>query len=76
MFSGAKVFTIVDINKGYWQGELHPDSRKYTCMAFDIGRYQFKRVPMGMYSKKQPHPVCLIDKAGTTAVTTTFPPRI
>ena len=47
LFAGAKVFTIVDMDKGYWQVVLHPDSRKYTCMAFDIGRYQFKRLPMG-----------------------------
>ena len=39
MFAGAKVFTIVDMDKGYWQVVLHPESRKYTCMAFDIGRY-------------------------------------
>ena len=44
MFAGAKVFTIVDMDKGYWQVVLHPESRKYTCMAFDIGRYQFKRL--------------------------------
>ena len=47
MFTGAKVFTIVDMDKGYWQVVLHPESRKFTCMAFDIGRYQFKRLPMG-----------------------------
>ena len=47
MFAGAKVFTIVDMDKGYWQVVLYPDSRKYACMAFDIGRYQFKRLPMG-----------------------------
>ena len=45
MFAGAKVFTIVDMDKGYWQVVLHPESRKLTCMAFDIGRYQFKRLP-------------------------------
>ena len=39
MFAGAKVFTIVDMDKGYWQVVLHPESRKLTCMAFDIGRY-------------------------------------
>ena len=47
MFAGAKVFTIVDMDKGDWQVVLHPESRKLTCMAFDIGRYQFKRLPMG-----------------------------
>ena len=47
MFAGAKVLTIVDMDKGYWQVVLHPESRKLTCMAFDIGRYQFKRLPMG-----------------------------
>ena len=47
MFAGAKVFTIVDMDKGYWQVVLHPESRKLTCMVFDIGRYQFKRLPMG-----------------------------
>ena len=47
MFAGVKVFTIIDMDKGYWQVVMHPDSRKNTCMAFDIGRYQFKRLPMG-----------------------------
>ena len=47
MFTGPKVFTIVDMDKDYWQVVLLPDSRKYTYMAFDIGRYQFKRLPMG-----------------------------
>ena len=35
------------MDKGYWQVELHPDSRKYTCMALDIGRVQWKHLPMG-----------------------------
>ena len=45
MFAGATVFTIVDMDKSYLQVVLNPDSRKYTCMAFNIGRYQFKRLP-------------------------------
>ena len=45
-FSGAVIFTIVDMDKGYWQVELHPDSQKYTCMALDIGRVQWKCLPM------------------------------
>ena len=47
-FSRAVIFTIVDMDKGYWQVELHPDSRKYTCMALDIRRVQWKCLPMGM----------------------------
>ena len=46
-FAGATVFTIIDMDKRYWQVELHPNSRKYTCMALDIGRFQWKRLPMG-----------------------------
>ena len=40
-------FTIVDFNKGYWMVELDPESRKYTTMALDIGRFQWTRLPMG-----------------------------
>ena len=36
------------MDKGYWQVELHPESWKYTCMALDIGRVQWKCLPMGM----------------------------
>ena len=46
-FYGAVFFTIIDLDKGYWQVILHPDSWKYTCMALDIGRFQWKRLPMG-----------------------------
>ena len=34
-------FTIADFNKGYWMVKLHPDSRKLTTMALDIGRFQW-----------------------------------
>ena len=46
-FSEAEFFSIVDMDKGYWQVLLDSSSRKYTCMALDIGRYQWKRLPMG-----------------------------
>ena len=46
-FYGAVFFTIVDMDKGYCQVILHPDSRKYTCMALDIRCFQWKRLPMG-----------------------------
>ena len=46
-FHGMTKFTIADFNKGYWMVELDPESRKYTTMALDIGRFQWMRLPMG-----------------------------
>ena len=46
-FHGMTRFTITDFNKGYWMVELNPESRKYTTMALDIGRFQWTRLPMG-----------------------------
>ena len=40
-FHGMTRFTIADFNKGYWMVELDPESRKYTIMALDIGRFQW-----------------------------------
>ena len=40
-------FTIADFNKGYWMVELHPDWRKLTTIALDIGRLQWMWLPMG-----------------------------
>ena len=46
-FHGMTRFTIADFNKGYWMDELDPESRKYTMIALDIGRFQWTRLPMG-----------------------------
>ena len=46
-FHGMTRFTIADLNKEYWMVELDPESRKYTTMALDIGRFQWTRLPMG-----------------------------
>ena len=46
-FHGMTRFTIADFNKRYWMVELDPESRKYTMMALDIGRFQWTRLPMG-----------------------------
>ena len=40
-FHGMTRFTITDFNKVYWMVELDPESRKYTMMALDIGRFQW-----------------------------------
>ena len=46
--NGAIFFTIVDMDKGYWQVVLHPESRKYTCMAFDIGEIPIQETSNGI----------------------------
>ena len=46
-FHGMKKFTIADFNKGFWMVELHPESRKLTTMALDIGWFQWTCLPMG-----------------------------
>ena len=46
-FHGMTRFTIAHFNKGYWMVELDPESRKYTMMALDIGRFQWTQLPMG-----------------------------
>ena len=40
-FSGAVIFTIVNMDKGYWQVELHPESRQ-----FHFGDYQSHNVDL------------------------------
>ena len=46
-FCKAEFFTIVDLDKQYWQVILHPESRKYTCMDLDIGCFNGKGFPIG-----------------------------
>ena len=41
-------FTIADFNKGYWMVVLHPQLRKLTTMAFDIGRFQSDKTSNGL----------------------------
>ena len=46
-FHSMTRFTIADFSKGYWMVELDPESRKYTTMALDIGRFQWTGLPKG-----------------------------
>ena len=45
----SDTFSCLDFTSGYWQQELHPDSRQYT--AFTVhgkGRFQWTRTVMGL----------------------------
>ena len=46
-FHGCKVFSIIEMKKGYWMVPLHSESRPLTCMSLNIGRYQWNWLPMG-----------------------------
>ncbi|XP_064468028.1 uncharacterized protein LOC135378816 [Ornithodoros turicata] len=45
---GAKLFSKLDANAGYWQAPLSPESSELTTFITPLGRYQFLRLPFGI----------------------------
>lgn len=46
--AGSVYFSHLDLNQGYYQVSLCPESRKYTAFTTSTGQYQLKRLPMGL----------------------------
>lgn len=46
--AGGKWFSCLDLNQGFFQVALHPDSREVTAFATSQGLYQFKVTPFGL----------------------------
>ena len=50
---GAKFFSILDANQGYWQIPLDEESSKLTTFNTPFGRYRFRRMPFGIHSAQE-----------------------
>ncbi|KAL7846654.1 hypothetical protein SRHO_G00216340 [Serrasalmus rhombeus] len=50
MLSGAKFFSKIDANMGFWQIPLTKDCAHYTTFITPFGRYFFNRLPFGISS--------------------------
>jgi hypothetical protein len=48
--NGAKYFSVLDADKGFYQAKLLQNSSKYTTFNTPFGRYRYLRLPMGIAS--------------------------
>ena len=46
--NGCKVFSKIDLNQGYHQIPLHPDSKSLTTFSTHVGLYRYKRLNFGL----------------------------
>ena len=50
LLSGAKIFTKIDANSGFWQVPLAEESCLLTTFITPFGQYCFKKLPFGICS--------------------------
>ena len=49
-FHGAKVFSVLDVRKGFWHIQLDEESSLLTTFNTPFGIYRWKRMPFGICS--------------------------
>ena len=67
-FYGNRFISIWDTVCGYWQVELHPNSRKYMAFIFEGRNYQFKRLPFGLVNSVAVFVKCMDQILGQEAL--------
>ena len=45
---GSQCFSKIDLKKGFYQIEVHPDDRDKTAFISPFGKFQFNRMPFGL----------------------------
>jgi hypothetical protein len=50
---GAKVYSKLDLTKGYYQVQIHPDDKDKTAFRFGKRLFQFTRMPFGLSAAPQ-----------------------
>ena len=51
--NNAKVYSVLDASKGYWQIKLTKDSQKYITFNTPFGRYKYLRLPFEIKSSSE-----------------------
>ena len=47
-FKGTKVYSSLDLARGFWQIPMHLNSKKYTAFITPFGQYEFEVMPFGL----------------------------
>ena len=59
MLNGAKIFTSLDLQSGFYQIELHPDSREKTAFSTYSRHLEYIRLPMGLVNSPRTFQRCM-----------------